>query len=288
MERETRPTEEAIRLIDVGARAGIHERWVPYHSRIIVLAFEPDLTECAALNSRSFPYSVRFLPFALGAMEGQGATLRVCRQPGCSSLLQPNTEFCQHYPYGWAMEVVSEHSVTLRRMDSICRDFQPDVIKIDTQGTELDILRGAGTLLEATMAVELEVEFVPQYLGQSLFADVDSFMRQQGFTLRGLRRTLWRHTGQQLNPYGGQIVHGDALYLRPDNMNCPKGHAILAAYRQYDLLGHFGATSLIPRQPLLIRAASRLLAGVPNRELRRFVDRLRPANAPDWHDPNFF
>lgn len=280
--------DEVIRLIDVGARGGIDSRWKPYHAKIEVMAFEPDPTECASLNSTPYPYSVRFLPFALGAIDGHQATLRICKQPGCSSLLQPNREFCKRYPYGGAMEVVRELRVTLNRMDTVCRDFSPDVVKVDTQGTELDILRGAGDLLTSALAVELEVEFVPQYLGQALFADVDSFMRQQGFMLRGLRRTSWRTTAEQVHPYGGQIVHGDALYLKPDQMDCPKGHIILAAYRQYDLLAHFGATSLIPRESAFVRIAGRLLKGFPNRELRRFVDRLRPADAADWHDPDFF
>lgn len=280
--------DDTIRLIDVGARGGIDRRWTPHYSKMEVMAFEPDPTECTALNTRPFPYSVRFLPFALGAADGQQATLRICKQPGCSSLLQPNTEFCKQYFYGPAMEVVDELQVTLHRMDTVCKDFVPDVIKVDTQGTELDILRGAGKLLDDAMAVELEVEFVPQYLGQSLFSDVDSFMRQQGFMLRGLRRTNWRATGDHVHPYGGQIVHGDALYLRPGSLNSPKGHRILAAYRQYDLLTHFKATSLIPRESVAVRFASRLLRGFSNRELRRLVDRLRPAAATDWHDPDFF
>jgi len=279
---------ERIRLIDVGARGGISSRWKPFYAAVEVMAFEPDPDECASLNSKSYPYTVRFLPFALGAIDGQQATLRICKQPGCSSLLQPNLELCKQYPYGWAMEVVGEHPVILNRMDTVCKDFQPDVIKVDTQGTELDVLRGAGDLLSSVMAVELEVEFVPQYLGQSLFADVDAFMRQQGFMLRGLRRTNWRTVADHAHPFGGQIIHGDALYLKLDRMDCPKGHIILAAYRQYDLLAHYGATNLIPRESAFMRIASRLLQGVPNRELRRLVDRLRPASAKDWHDPDFF
>lgn len=186
------------------------------------------------------------------------------------------------------MEVIGEYPMTISRMDTACGNFQPDVIKIDTQGTELDILRGSGRLLDNTLAVELEVEFVPQYIDQPLFSDVDAFMRQQGFTLRGIRRTYWREKAEYRHPHGGQIIHGDVLYLRPDLMNCPKGHVILAAYRQYDLLARFGAYHMIPRESLLIRLASRLLSGYPNRELRRFVDRLRPAQATDWHDPDFF
>jgi FkbM family methyltransferase len=279
---------DLIRLIDVGARGGIDKRWAPYYDKMDVMAFEPDPEECASLNSRSFPYAVRYLPFALGAMDGQQAKLRICKQPGCSSLLEPNIELCKQFPYGWAMEVVDELPITLNRMDSVCKDFSPDVIKIDTQGTELDVLRGAGTLLNNVLAIELEVEFVPQYRNQSLFADVDAFMRQQGFMLRGIRRTNWRTQAEHVHPFGGQIIHGDVLYIRPERMNCDKGHLILAAYRQYDLLAHYGATSLIPRQSFWVRMVSRLLQGYPNRELRRFVDRLRPATAKDWHDPDFF
>ena len=99
-------------------------------------------------------------------------------------------------------------------MDSVCGDVQPDVIKVDTQGTELDILKGAGSLLDKTLAVELEVERVHQYHDQPLFAEIDMFMREKGFTLRSLRRTYWRTMADKhVHSGGGQIVHGDALYI---------------------------------------------------------------------------
>lgn len=281
--------EDKLRLIDVGARGGIPSRWAPFYQRLDVVAFEPDTEECSRLNSQPHEYSIRYLPVALGAEDGEKATLYVCRSPGCSSLLRPNTEFCSDYPYGQAMQIVGTLDLELRRMDTVCAEFSPDVIKIDTQGTELDVLRGAGQLLDSALAVELEVEFVSQYVGQSLFADVDSFMRDHGFTLRGLRRTYWRTKATHTHAYGGQIIHGDALYIRPDQIDSPKGHIILAAYRQYDLLAHLGARDLIPKEPAWARMASGLLARWrPNRELRRLIDRLRPGNATDWHDPDFF
>ena len=280
--------DSKIRLIDVGARGGIDPRWKPYYKHLEVVAIEPDPEECNALNSKRFPYPVRFLPVALGAQDGDKATLFICKSPGSSSLLKPNMELCSAYPYGSEMEVVNLIPMTLNRIETVCTDFQPDVIKVDTQGTELDILRGAGHRLDNALAVELEVEFVPQYQGQALFADVDTYMRQQGFLLRGIRRTYWRTKANYAHPYGGQIIHGDALYLRPDRLNCPKGHIILSAYRQYDLLAYFGATQLIPREPIMIRLISRLLSSYSNRAMRRFVDRVRPTEATDWHDPDFF
>jgi len=279
---------DKIRLIDVGARGGIDSRWKPFFRNLEVLAFEPDPEECNALNSKTFPYSVRFLPVALGAEDEEEATLFICKSARCSSLLRPNKELCSSYPYGKNMEVVKQIPTTLNRIDTVCTGFQPDVIKVDTQGTELDVLHGAGHLLDHTLAIELEVEFVPQYEGQALFADIDFYMRRQGFSLRGLRRSYWRTKAHHAHPYGGQLFHGDALYLRLDRINCPKGHIILSAYRQFDLLAHFGALELIPRQPVFIRMLSRLMSRYSNLEMRRFVDRLRPKEATDWHDPDFF
>jgi FkbM family methyltransferase len=274
-----------IRLVDVGARDSIHGRWAPFHSELDVIAFEPDLTECTRLNTTDFPYAIRFLPVALGAKNDEAATLYITKAPGCSSTLKPNTELVSKFPFGPNMEIARTQPVKLQRMDSVLTLLQPDVMKIDTQGTELDVLIGAGTLLDNTIAVELEVEFVEQYLGQALFADVDAFMRSKGFTLRGIRRTFWRHKAEHRHASGGQLIHGDALYLRMDRIGSPVSLKILAAYRQFDLLAAHGAAHLIPRMSKWRTLLGKL--GV-NRELRRFVDSLRPATAGDWHDPDFF
>ena len=279
---------ERIRVIDVGARDGIHERWQPFHDRIEVRAFEPDRTECERLNLLPWPYPIRYLPVALGANDGERATLHICRQPGCSSVLRPNPGLCGDFAYARNMEIVEERPIVLSRLDTVCADFLPDVLKADTQGTELSILKGAGNLLDAALAVELEVEFIEQYAGQDLFPDIDVFMRSKGFMLRGLKRTYWRNHASYAHAHGGQLIHGDALYLRPEAMNSTKGHVILAAYHQYDLLAAFGAVRHIPKEPWIIRLLGKLLSGIPNRELRRFVDRVRPATASDWHDPDFF
>ena len=85
-----------------------------------------------------------------------------------------------------------------------------DFIKLDTQGAELEILRGAGPLLDRCLGIEAEVMFMPLYEGQPVFADVDGFLRSRGFS-------LWRldclvHHAE--NPTGrlGQNVMGSVVY----------------------------------------------------------------------------
>ena len=187
-----------------------------------MVAFEPDPVECGRLNKQSWPYDIRFLPNALGSQDGTSATLHITKKPGCSSLLKPNYDLCNQFEFGSNMEIVGQYPMTLSRLDTVC-DVQPDMLKVDTQGTELDILQGAGRLLDRVMAVELEVEFVPQYEGQALFADIDAFMRSKGFMLRGLRRTSWRQRAPSPHAYGGQLIHGDVSVPAARIAQLPRG-----------------------------------------------------------------
>jgi len=276
-----------VHIVDVGARSGVSKRWNRFADRIRVTGFEPDIAECDRLNAQTLPFDARFLPHALGRTDQQQRLLHVTRSPGSSSLYPPNRAVLDRFEYGESISVVKTSPVVTRRMDAVISD-PPDVLKIDTQGTELEILEGAGALLDSTIAVELEVEFIQIYEDQPLFADVDRFMRSKGFSLRSLRRDLWREKGASRHPWGGQLVHGDVLYLRRALLDSPKGHLILAAYHQYDLVEKMGRSDLIPHTHWLIRGVSRILSGYPHRETRRFVDRFRDVNGTDWHDPDFF
>lgn len=280
---------DRVVLVDIGARDGIDRRWMPFVGNLSIFAFEPDPVECDRLNDIEHDYRITYLPYALGAVQEEKRTLHITRQPGCSSLLMPNTELLSGFEYGKQLEVVRQVEVAVNRLDSIL-EVSPDVIKIDTQGTELEILEGSEELLSNVTAIEVEVEFVEMYKDQPLFADVDSFLRSHGFFLRGLRRDFWRNSARVDQPFGGQLMHGDALYLRQSLLASKKGFLILAAYRQYDLLANLGGTHFIPSQKLFERIVRRLISLLPysNRDFRRTVDWARSGKATDWHDSDFF
>ena len=119
-----------------------------------------------------------------------------------------------------------------------------DFIKIDTQGSELEILRGAGDLLRSVIGVEVEVEFVELYKGQPLFQEVNSYISNWGMSLVDLKRTFWKRKSQYQNTRKGQLIYADALYLRePEALledNCDeerliKALVIYSAYGYSDL-----------------------------------------------------
>jgi hypothetical protein len=79
--------------------------------------------------------------------------------------------------------------------------------------------------LRTILAVHIEVEFLPLYKDQPLFADIDSFLRGQGFVFH----TLVPH-GRAFKPIGvnndpsawvRQTLWADAVYIR-DFMRFPE------------------------------------------------------------------
>lgn len=77
--------------------------------------------------------------------------------------------------------LVSEiHSDTL---DNVVRDMEDfNFIKIDTQGSELDIISGGIETCKKAKLILLEVSHIPYNDGAPLYDDVISFMNKIGFT----------------------------------------------------------------------------------------------------------
>lgn len=76
--------------------------------------------------------------------------------------------------------------VPIITIDEVVQDKQykgPFLIKLDTQGTELDILEGAKATLDNTELIFLEVSLIEFYRGSPLCADVFEFMTENSFVL---------------------------------------------------------------------------------------------------------
>jgi hypothetical protein len=178
----------------------------------------------------------------------------------------------------------------LMSLDSLCarHDVRPDVIKIDTQGYELEILCGGERTIASAFLIELEVEFNPLYKQQPLFGDLDAHLRSRGFGLLGLRRTAWRRSFEGATSLGGTTVYYRTQLPTSEAMRQRLGLA-LTAYRQLDFVRSLGLEPSVPERSLLQGLAGRVAHRLrPHRRLRAWLDQSRPGGATDWHDPDFF
>jgi FkbM family methyltransferase len=203
-----------LTYVDVGARAVKHNRFVKEFPQAFYIGFEPDIEECKRLNALNIEKH-QFYPQALGR-KSETRTLYVTRNPACSSLYEPNSKemyrFIECGPY---FDVLKKKAIETVSLDEWYRDAGiPEVafLELDTQGSELDILRGSKHLLTASiMGLQVEVEFFPIYKNQPLFSDVDSYLQRLGFSLFDLSRYRLRRAFIKTR---GQLLWGHALYLK--------------------------------------------------------------------------
>jgi FkbM family methyltransferase len=182
-----------------------------------VVGFEPNRNALAQLNRMKGPNET-YLPYALG--DGARHTLHMCAAPGMTSLLTPNPQVLNlfHGFPNWG-KVMSTEEVDTVRLDDIPETAGIDLVKIDVQGAELMVLKNGIERLRKVLVIQSEIEFLPMYVGQPLFADVDTFLRSQGFVLHRFYPIVSRVIAPLLvgnDIYAGmsQQVWGDAIFVR--------------------------------------------------------------------------
>lgn len=208
-----------LKLIDIGARAGINPRWLNLIPKfpVQIIGFEPDEQECAALNAKGDTF-VRYLPFAVGKSV-ETRTFHLLKAAGSSSLFRPNYAFINRCAPAPNYAIEREVSVQTNTLDSILKQegiSDIDYIKIDTEGCERDILAGATETLKDVFAVEVEVWFNSVFTDAPLFRDIDAILSGHGFVLFDLAKSNYfkRTIGRHLGGPKGQLVAGDAIYFR--------------------------------------------------------------------------
>jgi FkbM family methyltransferase len=238
------PNGGFITLVDIGAAGDIEPRWKPFTKFLNYVGFEPDERSRKDLlskgNGNTFhDYSI--FPFAVGGSKNE-LSFNLCRKPQVSSTYVPNFDFLKNFPEVERFEVVSTETIPVVPMDSLNIN-NPDFMKIDIQGGELNALLGAEGLLSDVLGLELEVEFVELYSTQPLFGNVCEFLYEKGFEFIDFVN-LCRWERDKHNGFG-QCVFGDALFLRtPEkldytNISLDKISSylsILLIYRRYDLI----------------------------------------------------
>ena len=208
-----------LTVVDVGASGGPHKRWKQCSEYLHLIGFEPDEGAFKELQAGKAVPGVRTYINAALLDASKEAEFYITRSQGCSSFLAPNTEFLKDFPEPQRYDVLSSNKVKVTTLDLALTEAKvqnPDFIKLDTQGTELFILKGASDILSRSVfGIEVEVEFAEIYQGQPLFPEVDNLLRGYGFTLFDLKVLHWkRELGSKVGGRRGQVIFGDALYFR--------------------------------------------------------------------------
>lgn len=211
-------SESPFVYVDVGARGGIDRRWNLFKKHFQTVLVEADEAAYQELITAAVSDATLKPVFAALHNAPESIKFHITRKGECSSVIPPNREILDRFPDSSRFDVVSTLSLEATTLDLALQKNginEIDFLKIDAQGSTLPILEGSRQALEGAYGVEVETEFIPLYQGQSLFNEVDCFMRSQGFELFDINRFYWkRPNGGSTGRRRGQLVFGDALYLR--------------------------------------------------------------------------
>jgi FkbM family methyltransferase len=217
-----RDSEVRTVVIDAGGRYGIHPTWRSFSGEMTYVMFEPDAAEAERLAAkyRKRSDTVRVVNKALGEEQGT-ATINVMKHHGLSSVFIPNPgSFWFGKNRAGEGEVEASYEVAMTSVDLYCEqhDLIVDFLKIDTEGSELKILKGSEKQFNKNViGVRTEVHFDNSYLNAPNFSDIYNFMTDKGFFLLNLDYT---GKGAACTPFFdgshyGVLTGTDATWLRP-------------------------------------------------------------------------
>ncbi len=177
-------------VIDIGANEGQYRNFIRNEVGFAgpIFSFEPDPKLSAELMRRAGAQDPnwRIFPFALGPAEGTHMFNRMDNSL-FNSFHQPNPEQPVHVRE--QNKVVSTVPVEMRTLDQMASEFG-DVgrmyVKIDTQGFDLEVLKGGRNVIRSALALQTEVSFRPVYSGSPSFSESVSAFEAEGFAVSDL------------------------------------------------------------------------------------------------------
>ncbi len=209
-------------VIDVGAHIGEYGqmlRQIGYEGRIV--SIEPARAAFARLqeSAASDPEWIT-LQIACGSAE-EVRSINLFSLDVLNSLLPPSEHFREIDPAG----VMTTETVTVRRLDSIFDEAirsieQPRVfLKTDTQGFDLEVLKGAGDRISEVVGLQSEVALQPLYENIPDYLQFLSYCRGIGFLPTGFFPIFH-------SPLTKQMVEMDAVLTRSPIDAGSNGHQI--------------------------------------------------------------
>jgi len=179
-------------VFDVGANEGQYRNFLRRRCGYTgeILSFEPARQTFAVLqNKAARDPQWKVFNYALGAADS-ASVLNVMQDTKLSSFLEPQASGYHDLDVGNAVD--HRETVVVRRLDGLMQemsskhDLSRVYLKIDTQGHDLEVMKGLGKEAERVAALQSEISVRPIYRGMPNYLESIQTLKALGFELTGL------------------------------------------------------------------------------------------------------
>jgi len=197
-------------VLDIGANAGqfameLRED-LDYKHRI--LSFEPLSTAFQLLQANSTGDAAwEVFNCAIGDAEEE-REINIAENSESSSLLRM---LPSHQKFAPESKYIGKEVIAINTLDSLfndsCETAKNVYMKIDTQGFESRVLKGAENSLMHIDTIQMEMSLVPLYDGELLLNEMLALMANKGYTLVAIEPGF-------SDPASGQLLQLDGIFHR--------------------------------------------------------------------------
>ena len=201
-------------IYDIGANTGqyaLKMRRYGYNNRII--SFEPLEDAFQVLkdfSSNDEKWTVK--KYALGNEESE-SLINVAGNSQSSSILEMLPEHLKSEP---TSKYIAKQKIKIKKIDSIFSDLYKIgdhiMMKIDTQGYEKNVIKGAENSLDKIRVIQLEMSIVPLYRNELLIDEMIKYMFNMGFELVSLENGF-------SDKSTGKLLQVDGIFVNKALMN---------------------------------------------------------------------
>lgn len=197
-------------VLDIGANSGQFAQQMRsdlgFTHRIV--SFEPLSTafELLKANAKDDP-DWEVFNYAIGDTEEE-RDINISANSYSSSLLNMLPSHLKSAPDS---KYIGKETIAIKTLDSLfgdlCKTAKNVYMKIDTQGFEGKVLKGAENSLPHIDTVQMEMSLVPLYDGELLFNETWILMVKKGYTLIAIENGF-------SDPASGQLLQVDGIFHR--------------------------------------------------------------------------
>jgi FkbM family methyltransferase len=191
-------------ILDIGAHTGQFRSWSKrVWPDVGVFMIEANPLHESVLDRLAMMNGDSYLIAALGDEEREVTFYTRSDKPQTEG----NSYYKEHN-YWDIPQLVQKTKVNLQKLDNIFEDDAVfELIKIDTQGSELDIMRGGKELASKASAIVLEVAYIEYNEGAPNVKEITDYMNDVGFVEK---LSIGEHYE------GDKVIQKDLLFLNKE------------------------------------------------------------------------